>query len=155
VGQPQPREWLAALLWGGRGDRQARESLRQAVATLRRGLPATRPAWLVAGSGTLTVDPAALDTDVREFERLAKAGSLVGLERAAALYHGHLLADLDLDEPRDRPVDRRARLTTRRGPLPTRCRRSTTNPIGARLRTRGGRSSPPGDVPAPTTPRPR
>ena len=36
AGQPQPRDRLAALLWGARFDEQARQILRQAISRLRK-----------------------------------------------------------------------------------------------------------------------
>lgn len=44
AGQTQPRDKLAALLWGDVPDRQARQSLRQALVTLRALLAQRTPA---------------------------------------------------------------------------------------------------------------
>src|ERR1700741_1566015 len=84
-GQAWPREKLMALLWGDRGDEQARASLRQALAELRRVLGEPSPVRAEHDAGGL--DPTLLDVDALEFERLAKAGKWQG---AAALYRGPL-----------------------------------------------------------------
>ena len=85
-GKAWPREKLMALLWGDRGDEQARASLRQALADIRRllgGLPALR-----TENDTVSLDPALVAVDAVEFERLAQAGRW---DEAAALYRGPLL----------------------------------------------------------------
>src|SRR5262249_6337062 len=85
-GQAWPREKLMALLWGDRGDEQARASLRQALAELRRVLG--EPSPVRAAHDAIGLDPTLLEVDALEFERLAKAGKW---QAAAALYRGPLL----------------------------------------------------------------
>jgi len=85
-GKPWPREKLMALLWSDRGEEQARASLRQALAELRRTLG--EPSPLRAEHDAISLDPAMIALDAVEFERLAKAGRLA---EAAALYRGPLL----------------------------------------------------------------
>src|SRR5262245_40657550 len=85
-GQAWPREKLMALLWSDRGDEQARASLRQALAEMRRVLG--EPSPVRAEHDAVSLDPALLAVDALEFERLAKAGKL---DEAAALYRGPLL----------------------------------------------------------------
>lgn len=75
-----------ALLWSDRGEEQARASLRQALAELRRALG--EPSPLRAEHDAVSLDPAMIAFDALEFERMAKAGRLV---EAAALYRGPLL----------------------------------------------------------------
>jgi len=87
-----PRERLTALLWGDRDEEQARGSLRQALAELRRSLG---DSVLLADRETVAFDPAVLRTDALEFARLAEAGEL---EQAAALYHGDLLDGVGLPD---------------------------------------------------------
>src|SRR5262245_23619726 len=62
-----PRERLTALLWGDRDEEQARGSLRQALAELRRILGDSA---LLTGRETAAFDPAAVRADVEEFARL-------------------------------------------------------------------------------------
>jgi DNA-binding SARP family transcriptional activator len=94
-GQAHPRDRLAALLWGERGEEQARDSLRHTLVALRRALPA----GLVAEGRTLALDPAAVEVDVVELVAHAATGTRPALEAAAALYRGDFLDGLDLREP--------------------------------------------------------
>ena len=86
AGKVWPREKLMALLWSDRGDEQARASLRQALAEIRRALG--EPSPLRTEHDAVSLDLALLAVDALEFERLAKAGQS---EEAAALYRGPLL----------------------------------------------------------------
>jgi TolB-like protein/DNA-binding SARP family transcriptional activator len=84
------REQLTALLWGDRDDEQARASLRQALAELRRILGVRA---LQTDREMAAFDPAIVGVDAVELARLAAAGEL---EQAAALYRGELLDGLSL-----------------------------------------------------------
>ncbi|MFQ5897882.1 MAG: AAA family ATPase [Candidatus Methylomirabilia bacterium] len=97
-GQAQPRDKLAALLWGERAEEQARASLRQSISALRKALAVTVPPSLLVEGNTLALSPSAVDVDVAAFERLVAGGSAETLEQAAALYHGELLEGLTLRE---------------------------------------------------------
>ena len=77
-----------ALLWSDRSDEQARASLRQALAELRRAFG--EPSPLRAEHDAVSLDPAMIAVDAIEFERLARAGKL---DAATALYDGPLLDD--------------------------------------------------------------
>src|SRR4051794_27511736 len=91
-GQPQGRDKLAGLLWGDSGDAQARHSLRQALAVLRRALGPHGDGLVLAPQGeTLAPAPDGLATDVAELERCLACGTRDALERAVALYGGDLL----------------------------------------------------------------
>jgi len=92
-GAAWPRDKLIAMLWGDRGDDQARASLRQALAELRRTLGDTAP--LQTEADTVRLDPALIAVDALEFEKAARAGDL---GKAAALYRGPLLDGLHLRE---------------------------------------------------------
>lgn len=87
-----PRERLTALLWGDRDEEQARGSLRQALAELRRTLG---EAVLLADREIVAFDPAILRTDAVEFARLAAAGQLT---EAASLYRHDLLDGVALPD---------------------------------------------------------
>src|SRR5205823_1769411 len=66
-----PREVLAEMLWPEESPEATRVRLRQVLASLRRVLePAGAPegSVLVADRTTVRLDPAAVTTDVREFE---------------------------------------------------------------------------------------
>ena len=98
AGRAHSRDKLASLLWGDTGDVQARQSLRQTLVLLRRALPATNPPILVVDHDTLALDPAAVEVDVQQFERLAAAGTAKVLEQAVKLYQGDLLEGVRVTE---------------------------------------------------------
>ena len=94
-GQPHPRDKLAALLWADSGDVQARTSLRQGLAILRRALAGVAPEPLIVHGANVALDPAAVDVDVAEFERALREGGPGSLDHAVQLYGGDLLEGLD------------------------------------------------------------
>jgi len=87
------REVLAGLLWGDRFDAQARQSLRQALLSLRTRLGDKASDVLDSDGRTVTWNGAACRVDVVEFERFAGQGDL---EAAAQIYRGVLLAGLNV-----------------------------------------------------------
>jgi len=95
-GEKRQREWLMALLWGDRGDVQARHSLNQALTSIRRACDGTL--LLVTERDGVTLDGATVEIDVAELRRQAGSGSLAALRAAAALYRGPLLDGLRLRE---------------------------------------------------------
>jgi TolB-like protein/pimeloyl-ACP methyl ester carboxylesterase/Flp pilus assembly protein TadD len=97
-GEAQLRERLTALLWGERGDQQARHSLSQTLTSIRRALNGAAPA-LATEREEITLCPKAVAADVAEFQRLAAGDSVADLQAAAALYRGPLLEGLKLREP--------------------------------------------------------
>lgn len=66
-GAPVPRSRLTAILWGDRGEEQARNSLRQALAGLRKLFP-EGPLPLRVTDETAAIDPATLVTDIDDPE---------------------------------------------------------------------------------------
>jgi len=95
--RPQPREKLAALLWGDVPEQQSRQSLRKAVWELREALAEVRPPPLLMDGETIALTVCAID--VHRFEALARERSPVALREAMALYRGHLLEDFRVGEP--------------------------------------------------------
>ncbi len=87
-GRAQAREKLIGLLWGSRGEDQARSSLRHALSALRKALGA---AAVVAERDAVALAPEAVEADVGHFERLVAEATPEALARAAALYRGDLL----------------------------------------------------------------
>lgn len=85
-----PREELTNLLWGQRDGEQARASLRQALAEIRRIVGSS---CLSTDRETAILEPLAFSADVSEFMQLAKAQEL---EKAAGLYRGELLEGVSL-----------------------------------------------------------
>ncbi|HEY0835944.1 MAG TPA: BTAD domain-containing putative transcriptional regulator, partial [Azospirillum sp.] len=92
----QSREKLAGLLWGDSPDAQARSSLRQVIATLRRTFPDDGAPVLRAEGEVVALAPGALDTDVAAFERAVAEGTPEALDEAVALYRGELFEGLSL-----------------------------------------------------------
>jgi len=96
-GRRHSRDKLATLLWPATGDEHARQSLRQALVTLRRALGAH--AILVADHRDVTLEGACLDIDVVRFEALMTESSVAAREAAAKLYQGDLLEGIRVKEP--------------------------------------------------------
>ena len=90
-GVPCSREKLAALLWGDSGDRQARDSLKQALLRLRRSLGPAASMALVTNRQSVTLDQDRVSIDVGVFEQLLGDQPPEALERAIGLYRGDLL----------------------------------------------------------------
>jgi TolB-like protein/DNA-binding SARP family transcriptional activator len=97
-GEALRRECLTALLWGERGDQQARHSLSQTLTTIRHVLNGAGP-LLVAERETVALAPGAAEVDVVEFQRLAAGDAAADLGAAVELYRGPLLDGLKLSEP--------------------------------------------------------
>lgn len=98
-GQRHRRDRLAALLWGDRGDDQARDGLRHALVVLRRALAGPDIASLQVEGQTLALDPAGVEVDVVTFERRVAEGTPPALEHAAEIYRGELLLGFSVNEP--------------------------------------------------------
>src|SRR5262249_45713136 len=95
-GRAHGRSKLADLLWSDRGDKQARDSLRQALAELRDALATVRPDVLTTDHDLVSVDPTVVDVDALRFAEFAGRDTAEELRRAAALYDGDLLDNLDV-----------------------------------------------------------
>ncbi|WP_245509863.1 alpha/beta hydrolase [Rhizobium laguerreae] len=94
----QSREKIAALLWGGANDEQARASLRQTLSVLRRALQTTERQWFRIEGDQLGLDLHEFDLDVTQFELLAASSETEDLKQAIALYSGELLEGFSLAE---------------------------------------------------------
>ena len=85
-----PREKLAAILWPDSDETQARHSLRQALADLRKILPAnstllhTTKDWILLDSKQIEVDALRFNQDLKE-------NSKQSIDHAIRLYKGELL----------------------------------------------------------------
>src|SRR5688500_5326936 len=88
AGEAQPRERLIGLLWGDRGDKQARHSLSQTLTAIR-GAIGGDP--FIAERETLALDPGTIDADVIDLVALAERDDLESLRAAAELCRGPLL----------------------------------------------------------------
>lgn len=94
--QTATRAELATLLWGSCPDQQARQSLRQALALLRKDLGS--PDILVADKEVVRLQPGTWTVDALEFEALADSSEPRDLERAVELFRGEFLAGLVIEE---------------------------------------------------------
>ncbi len=97
-GQRAPRERLATLLWGEHDDQAARNSLRQALAGLRRELEAGGPSPLEQSDDQIMLRPGACSIDALAILEAAGSDNLDALRGAAALCRGELLADTTVNE---------------------------------------------------------
>jgi TolB-like protein/DNA-binding SARP family transcriptional activator len=95
-GFSETRERLAALLWGDAPDRQARQSLRQALASLRSDLEPIGIELLRGDRDIIGFDPDTIAVDARELLAHADAEDIDALEHAAALYTGPFLDGVDI-----------------------------------------------------------
>ncbi len=84
-GEPRTREDLVGLLWGDRGEPQARSSLRQSLSELRKALGDADNSPLITGRDTVSLHADALEVDVAAFERLIDDGTPMALKEAAEL----------------------------------------------------------------------
>jgi class 3 adenylate cyclase/predicted ATPase len=93
--RPQRRETLSALLWGSHFDLQAKQNLRQSLFRLRKMLGQDA----LEGDGeVVSLNPAAVSSDVGRFEALVREGSRDALTAAAELYRGPLVDDVAVGE---------------------------------------------------------
>jgi TolB-like protein/Flp pilus assembly protein TadD len=94
-----PRERLASLLWSDSGDAQARSSLRQALAALRKDFNGLAPAPIIVTDDRVAFDLAWVEIDVVAFQRCATLDDVEALRRAVNLRRGELLADVNVRDP--------------------------------------------------------
>ncbi|HLY05816.1 MAG TPA: BTAD domain-containing putative transcriptional regulator [Rhizomicrobium sp.] len=89
--KPVGRERLATLLWGDRGDEQARASLRQTIYELRSPLGGDR---LLRTEGDTVAIGERVSTDIEAIETAAQSGDLERLRAALSEWRGEILEDL-------------------------------------------------------------
>jgi TolB-like protein len=94
-GEALSRGKLAGLLWGERGEEQARGSLRQVLTALRKSFADAGLAPLHIDRSSVRADPMTVGLDVARFEALAATDSRNSLAEAAGLYRGDFLAGFD------------------------------------------------------------
>jgi DNA-binding SARP family transcriptional activator/predicted ATPase len=92
-GTPVSRDVLAGLLWEDSDPELARASLRQALAALRKALPAAHVDALRSDTGSVWLDADAVTTDLADFRAALRAGSFEAF--AASVPVEELLAGLD------------------------------------------------------------
>src|SRR5687768_2960017 len=94
-GESHGRDRLANLLWEDADEELARTSLRQALAALRKSLPASAQGALLADTESVGIDPALLNSDIQAFRRSLLAGTRTSLQEAINQYRGDLLDGFD------------------------------------------------------------
>lgn len=94
-GESHSRDRLANLLWEDADEELARTSLRQALAALKRSLPADAQAALLADTESLGVDARLLSSDIETFRRSLRLGTRTSLQEAIDHYRGDLLDGFD------------------------------------------------------------
>ena len=88
------RELLSEMFWPGRGDPQARNSLRQALADIRRWFPTSGDAaiYVEGDQETVALIASPDEADIWLFERKLAEGGTANLVLAADLYRDDILA---------------------------------------------------------------
>jgi DNA-binding SARP family transcriptional activator/tetratricopeptide (TPR) repeat protein len=89
------RDRLANLLWEDADEELARTSLRQALAALRKSLPAGAQRALLADTETVGIDAALMQSDIQAFRSSLLAGTRTSLHEALNHYRGDLLDGFD------------------------------------------------------------
>jgi TolB-like protein/DNA-binding SARP family transcriptional activator/Tfp pilus assembly protein PilF len=88
------RDVLAGLLWAEHSEEQAHNSMRQAIAVLRRELDGHAADVFASSDTVLALKRETLVIDTESFERDASVGIAPALQRAVALWRGPFLADV-------------------------------------------------------------
>ena len=97
-GQTMSRERLASLLWGGSGEDQARNSLRQSLAVLRKELGPDGSKLIRSLDESLRLQTEGVAVDYLEIAAGSKSSDVAALRAAAACCRGDLLQDLAIRE---------------------------------------------------------
>lgn len=98
-GYSMTREALAGLLWAEHGEEQARSSLRQALAVLRKELGGQEASFFAATDSTIALHPKRVRLDTEAFLSGVRGATGPSLQSAIALWRGPLLADVRVSEP--------------------------------------------------------
>jgi len=93
AGRPLARDRLAGLLWGDRGETQARDSLRQSLAAIRQAFRQAGLDPVASERDSVSFNPSGVQIDVMDFERLVTDARTRA--EPAALYRGPLLDGID------------------------------------------------------------
>ncbi len=94
-GETHSRDRLATLLWEQADEELARTSLRQALATIRKVLPARLHPALISDTDSLRLDPARVETDVALLRRSLTIGTRAALQEGLNHHRGEFLEGLD------------------------------------------------------------
>lgn len=97
-GRSLSRDALAGMLWADHGEEQARNSLRQALAVLRKDLKGRDTAFFAALDSSVTLSPDLITLDTESFQNDVRRGTRESLQRAIGLWRGAFLADVSVSE---------------------------------------------------------
>jgi TolB-like protein/DNA-binding SARP family transcriptional activator len=92
------REILAGTLWGNHSDDQAKNSLRQALAVLRKELAGREDDVFSSLDTIVSLNPHGIGIDVDDFKRDAGSSDVTSLQRAIGFWRGPFLADINAGE---------------------------------------------------------
>ena len=95
AGESQSRDRLASLLWEEADEELARTSLRQALASLRKVLPATAQVALRTDTESVALDPTIVECDLRELRAALSGATSTSLRKVLEHYRGELLDGVD------------------------------------------------------------
>ena len=98
-GKSHKRERLYNLLWSDRSENQARNSLRQALSAIRKGLPSSIGGSLVTDRVAVLLPSNICTIDITQFEELVDKATLDSLSRAKDLYRGPFLEGIEIRDP--------------------------------------------------------
>ena len=93
-GRSMTREALAGLLWAEHGEEQARSSLRQALAVLRKELKGQDSSFFAATDATIALHPMHVEIDTEALLAGARGATRQSLEAAMELWRGPFLVDV-------------------------------------------------------------
>jgi TolB-like protein len=93
AGRSIARDRLAGLLWGDRGDTQARDSLRQSLAAIRQAFRRVGVDPIFSDRDAVSFSIDTIDVDAIRFEGLSR--DPMAWQEATGLYHGTLLEGID------------------------------------------------------------
>ena len=97
-GRSMSRDALADVLWAEHSDEQARNSLRQALAVLRKELNGHETNFFAEFSSAVALRPGHVSVDTDIFLNDIRLGTAESLQRAIALWRGSFLADVMVSE---------------------------------------------------------
>lgn len=97
-GRSMSRDALADVLWAEHSDQQARNSLRQAIAVLRKELNGHETNFFAEASSTVALRQGQISLDTDTFLNDIRLGTAESLGRAISLWRGSFLADVTVSE---------------------------------------------------------
>ncbi len=97
-GRSISRDALAGVLWAEHGEEQARNSLRQALAVLRKELNGNDSNFFAEVNSAVALQPGQVSLDTDAFLNDIRLGTAKSLHRAVELWRGSYLADVIVSE---------------------------------------------------------